>query len=400
MDLSELKRDISIGLRDDVNKQLVPGENIVISLPGSFGEALVITDRRAIVAREQASGLDLKSDVYAHLLSHVKGASVTALSNGGYLELELKPAVANIETARVYFPSSEDARFKGAADYLNNLPAYEVPAAPSTVTPAESGACPQCHAQVGEKDTFCAACGTALKMICLSCGEGCDPGSVFCPKCGRQMVEFKPSCHKCGARTMRWMTYCPDCGSIQHPVCVGCGVSISPDWTYCASCGRQLGAGGLDCRTSAALRRRVDQFEQAEKTATVPGPEPREAASSSPAEEHNRRGTELFESENFDGAITKYQDAVRLDPENSAYHCNLGMAYDEAGRDSEALAEYQTTLKLDPNDLTALLSIGYMYSENDRPDEAREAWNRVLQIAPDSAEAQEVKQNLQHQGEL
>ena len=46
------------------------------------------------------------------------------------------------------------------------------------------------------------------------------------------------------------------------------------------------------------------------------------------------------------------------------------------------------------------MSIGYMYSEKDEFDKSKEAWDRILQIAPDSAEAQEVQQNLRHQGEL
>lgn len=398
---SDLKRDISTGLRDEVSKHLAAGESIVISLPGSFGEALVVTDRRAIVAREQAHGLDVSSSVYAHLLSHVKGAVITPLANGGYLEMDLKPPVANIESARVYFPTSEDARFRAAAEYLASLPA----ATPQTVfntgaaAATEAGLCTSCGARIDRDASFCSACGSAVKIICRSCGQGSAPDAVYCSGCGRQMVEFVPSCQKCGARTTRWMSYCPDCGAMQSPICVGCGIQIMPDWTYCASCGRQLGAD-IDCRTSAALRRRSEQREPSPAAAATPVQEPGASASGNSAEEHNRRGTELFETEDFEGAIREYSAAVQLDPSNPAYHCNLGMAYDEADLDEQALAEYQKALELDPNDLTALLSLGYMYSETDRPDEARAVWNQVLQIAPDSAEAQEARQNLRHQGQL
>ncbi len=399
--ISDLKRDISVGLQDEVNKHLVPGENILVSLPGSFGEALVVTDRRAMVVREQANGLDVSCSVYAYLLSHVQGAAIAPLTNGGYLELELKPPAANTEAARVYFPMSEDARFRAAAEYLSSLPAISqpTPSSAGAVAVTEAGLCTACGASVDADAYFCSACGAAVKTICRSCGHGSDPGAVYCSGCGRQMVEFAPSCQKCGARTARWMSYCPDCGAMQSPICVGCGVQILPDWTYCASCGRQLG-GDIDCRTSAALRRRSEQRERSAVSADIPGPESKADASSITAEEHNRRGTELYEKEDFAGAIREYSAAVLLDPDNAAYHCNLGMAYDEADMDAEALAEYQRALELDPNDLTALLSIGYLYNENEQPDKAREAWNRVLQIAPDSAEAQEVRQNLQHQGEL
>ena len=85
---------------------------------------------------------------------------------------------------------------------------------------------------------------------------------------------------------------------------------------------------------------------------------------------------------------------------NATYHCNLAVALDEADRDEEALIEYEKTLQLDPNDLTALLSLGYMYNENFEMEKAQEVWQRVLNVAPDSAEAQEVRDNLRHQEEL
>ena len=392
-----------MGLQDEVTKLLAPGETIVISLSGSFGEALVVTDRRAMVAREQASGLDLTSNVYAHSLSHVGGAAVVPLGNGGYIELKLKPPVANIETARVYFPSSEDDRFNAAANYLSNLPTpREIAVAKSTAAAGgEPGICPGCKAKVDDSAAFCPGCGAALKTICLSCGHASPVGSIHCPGCGREMVEFSPDCAKCGARTMRWMSYCPGCGSMLRPICVGCGIQVQPDWTYCVSCGRQLGVDRLDVRACGSARKRMEQLKDSEtQPVPVTPSEPRQPVSTDPAEEHNKRGTALFESEDYDGAIVEFAAAVAIDPNRSAYHCNLGMAYDECDRDDEALAEYQKALGIDPNDLGALMSIGYMYSEKEEFDKSKEAWDRILQIAPDSAEAQEVQQNLRHQGEL
>jgi len=327
---------------------------------------------------------------------------VVPLGNGGYIELKLKPPVDNIETARVCFPSSEDDRFAAAAEYLSNLPAPREIAAPRpTAVAGEPGICPECKFGVDDRAVFCPACGAALKTICLSCGQPSEAGSVYCSGCGREMVEFSPACVKCGARTMRWMSYCPGCGSMLRPICVGCGIQVQPDWTYCASCGRQLGVDRLDVRACGSARRSIERLKDSEAQPAPATPsEVRQSDSTSPAEEHNKRGTALFESEDFEGAVSEFAAAAALDPNNSAYHCNLGMAYDEVDRHDEALAEYQKALELDPNDLTALMSLGYMYSENDEFDKSKEAWDRILQIAPDSAEAQEVQQNLRHQGEL
>ncbi len=94
------------------------------------------------------------------------------------------------------------------------------------------------------------------------------------------------------------------------------------------------------------------------------------------------------------------RSAVGLDPENSSYHCNLAIAYDENEQDDKAFGEYDRTLQLNPNDLTALLSLGYMYNENDEVDKAQAAWRKVIQIDPNCAEANEAEENLRNQDKL
>jgi len=124
------------------------------------------------------------------------------------------------------------------------------------------------------------------------------------------------------------------------------------------------------------------------------------APPTSAAEQHNLRGRELFDAEDYTGAISEFQAAAQMEPSNASYHCNLGVAYDENDQDDLALAEYEKTLAIDPNDLTALLSLGYMYNETGDADKAKAAWNHILEVAPQSAEAQEAQENLRHQGDL
>ena len=40
--IADLKTDFTMLLQEEFKKQLLPGENVVISLPGSFGEALAV----------------------------------------------------------------------------------------------------------------------------------------------------------------------------------------------------------------------------------------------------------------------------------------------------------------------------------------------------------------------
>ena len=413
----ELKHDLSMLLNQELAKQLMLGEMVSVSLPGSFGEAFVVTDKRAIVIRECESGRGC--DIHAYLLTSVTGAQAAASGTGGYMELKLAAAPAEPDQARVYFPAYDLSKFEEAAQFVEKLisaqpsPAQAVPAAPAGAEPS-GDACPQCGAQMDEYATFCEQCGSQLRQMCAQCGSASSAGSEFCRGCGRAMQELPVACHKCGARISRWMHFCTECGSILTQTCANCGSAVIEGWKYCPGCGRQLGTGYVNPRTAVA---RHIQSRLSEAEAGAPKAEPSIAAmgaqapqvtvgpaapedASKAAEQHNHRGRELFENEDVEGAIREFKAAVELDPGNASYHCNLAVALDESEQDGEALAEYENTLRLDPNDLTALLSLGYMYNENEEIDKAKEVWNRVLEIAPDSAEAQEAQTNLSNQQQL
>ncbi len=427
-----LKQDLSMMLDAELKKQLAPGESVEISLPGSFGEALAVTNRRAIVIRDCEGGVNAKCGVHSYPLAMVKGAEATSSGMGGYIELKLSQTPDNQDAARVYFPSYDMAKFKAAAERIGSAAlsqaAPEAPAAsaqsPAAVpaSAAEQATCPNCDARVDAEAVFCGQCGMQIRARCATCGGSSPMGSAFCESCGVKFEEFHTECHKCGTRVSRWQTYCTECGSILQQACAACGASVIDSWKYCPNCGRQLGSRSIDMRSNFARRLReraateTDQGEPAaQSTSTImgstptverpPAPTPQPAAAApaqqaAPAEQHNQRGRQLFDDGDLEGAIREFQSAVSLEPRNASFHCNLAIAYDENGQDDEALAEYERTLQLDPNDLTALLSLGYMYNENDQPDKAEEVWNRILEVAPHSAEAQEVQENLRHQEEL
>jgi Tfp pilus assembly protein PilF len=183
-------------------------------------------------------------------------------------------------------------------------------------------------------------------------------------------------------------------------------MSIQPGWKHCANCGRLLGSDRLDPRAAMNAQRRLQEMRASEAERDQPiktVPETHSdvsAVSTFVAEDYNRRGLKFFEEGDLEQAVREFKTAVEIEPENTSYHCNLAVAYDENDEDELAFAEYFKTLELDPKDLTALLSLGYMYNEHDERDKAEEVWNKVLAIAPDSPEAQEVRENLRHQDQL
>ncbi len=423
MDIN-LKRDLSLSLQDELRRRLVAGENVLISLPGSFGEALAVTDRRALVIRDSGSG-SAGFAVYAYPLALVKGADVASTGAGGYIEFKLADPVSEPDTARVYYPSYDAAMFQKAADSITQLVSPREPApAPepspasaeqtaSAVQPvaaapaAQAGSlCPKCRAAVEDRAAYCDQCGEQLRRVCPGCGGSSRMDASHCSVCGAEMVEYVPACAKCGSRVQRWMSYCTACGSAQHQNCLACGTALQPGWIYCGACGRELGSGALDPRASRSAMRRLDEFKEAQKEEIQPAAEAPKVEEPAPvtvqdtASAHNDKGRELFDSEDVEGAIREFEQAVRLDPNNGLYRCNLAVAYDENDQDELAFQEYGKALEIDPNDVTALLSLGYMYNEGDEREKAEEVWGKILQIAPDTPEAQEVRQNLAHQDEL
>lgn len=404
---ADLKKSLSMGLENALNAQLIPGESIIISLPGSFGEALAVSDKRAFVIRDCDTGLNAECKVFSYPAPDIVKADIVSSGTGGYIEFILSKPVADPEEARVYFPSYDLGIFQAAADYINRT-ASSVQAPPSTptatVTASVGNKCPKCSAAVEEYSIFCGSCGEQLRRICSECSASSPVGAQYCSHCGRKLVTFNPTCPKCGARILSWMRYCADCGSILEQVCIACGVAIRPGWTHCANCGRLLGSDRLDPRSAMNAQRRLQELHESESQAAKPVEPPASApestASQMVAEDYNKRGLKYFEDSQLEQAVHEFKTAVELEPDNASYHCNLAVAYDENDEDDLAFAEYSKTLELDPNDLTALLSLGYMYNEHEEQSKAEEVWNKILAIAPDSAEAQEVRDNLRHQDQL
>lgn|GEM_PF-1410374 len=422
--LADLKHELPMGLQNDLGKQMLPGEATIISLPGSFGEAFVVTDRRAIIIRDRGAGLNTVCDIFGYPLAKVTGAAAISSGVGGYIELNLTEPVTEQDSVRVYFPSYESDKFKAAADYLagtlkppeSDAEAAQSPRVAGISSQFGAGTCSKCGAKIEQGVAFCQQCGAQISAICAGCGGATPFGSAYCCNCGVAMLEFPPQCPTCGKRVRFWMIFCPDCGTYLHPQCMECGTRIQPEWKYCASCGRRIGSDQINPRSTQASMRRLQQLKETRRTsqdepeaqpvvtpapAAAPAPAVTSSlTSNSAAEEHNAKGRELFDNDDIEAAISEFEIAVSLDPGNASYHSNLAVAYDELERDDEALVEYNKALSIDPNDLTALLSLGYMYSEKAEFEKAKEVWDRVLEIAPQSAEAQEVRDNLRHQGEL
>lgn len=415
----QLVRDLPVNLERVFQEKVMQDEKAVISLPGAYGEAFILTCRRVMILREDTSSVTSSDRVNAYIypVGRVQGAKVGFSGIGGSLSLSLTDSPKEVEAFTVFFPSYEQSRFEAAAAVINQLAASDSHSTVSsldTTVPAQSlsgsdpqvaaGACPSCGTSVDGRSIFCQKCGVRLHDRCINCGSMIVTDEQFCTGCGLPRVEAVLLCPGCGtAVEQSWHNYCPKCGHILGQRCASCSSPLRTTWQYCAGCGRQVGSEtATPVQSLGRYTQRVNAKNDHQRTEEPVSfvEEIKAVGGTESASEHNQRGKELFDQEQIEVAIEEFRKAVLLDPSNAAYHCNLAVAYDEMDMDELAVAEYEAALKLNPTDTTALLYVGYMYSENDEMEKAEQMWRKVIEVAPGSAEAQEARECLEHRKDL
>ncbi|MEZ0371024.1 MAG: DnaJ domain-containing protein [Candidatus Sericytochromatia bacterium] len=94
------------------------------------------------------------------------------------------------------------------------------------------------------------------------------------------------------------------------------------------------------------------QQGQGHKKINASGP-PKEDYKTKEAEDAFKEGNVQFGKNDLDGAITSYQRAITILPDQSKYHSNLGRAYMMKGWKGMAQSAFKQALVLNPNDALA-----------------------------------------------
>ena len=98
------------------------------------------------------------------------------------------------------------------------------------------------------------------------------------------------------------------------------------------------------------------------------------------AEKLSCQGTILAQLQRYDEAVTRYQAALTLAPEEASYHHDLGAVLALLKRHEEALASYTEALRLRPAYASALRHQGRLYHELKRYEEAVISYNASLAL--------------------
>jgi stress-induced-phosphoprotein 1 len=119
--------------------------------------------------------------------------------------------------------------------------------------------------------------------------------------------------------------------------------------------------------------------------------EAKEYLNSDIAEEHKVKGTELFKTGNFPGAIKEFDEGLRRDPTNVALYSNRALAFIKLLVPASAMNDALKCLELDPTFVKGWARKGTCHQMMKEYHKAIEAFDKGLNLDPSSRECNDGK---------
>ena len=97
-------------------------------------------------------------------------------------------------------------------------------------------------------------------------------------------------------------------------------------------------------------------------------------------------GSAFYDKEDYDNALAVYRNALDLDPQNAKIHCNLGFLYWGKGDTDEAIREYELAIEFDKTYDIAYNNLGVIYLDDlGRVQKAIEMFKKSVECNPNYA---------------
>lgn len=97
-------------------------------------------------------------------------------------------------------------------------------------------------------------------------------------------------------------------------------------------------------------------------------------------------GSAFYDKEDYDNALTVYRRALELDPTNAKIHCNLGFLHWGKGDTDEAIKEYELAIEYDKTYDIAYNNLGVIYLDDlGRVQQAIELFKKSMEYNPNYA---------------
>jgi len=95
-----------------------------------------------------------------------------------------------------------------------------------------------------------------------------------------------------------------------------------------------------------------------------------------------RMAYELYENGQISQALVELEEAIEIDPSNSAWHFNKALALDAVGQFEDAIKEYEISLELNPFDTEILNSLAVDYTRTGQYDLAINVFEHIQELDP------------------
>lgn len=97
-------------------------------------------------------------------------------------------------------------------------------------------------------------------------------------------------------------------------------------------------------------------------------------------------GSAFYDKEDFDNALNVYRSALELDPTNAKIHCNLGFLHWGKGDTDEAIKEYELAIEYDKTYDIAYNNLGVIYLDDlGRVKQSVELFTKAIEYNPNYA---------------
>jgi Flp pilus assembly protein TadD len=99
------------------------------------------------------------------------------------------------------------------------------------------------------------------------------------------------------------------------------------------------------------------------------------------------RGQAYFSQQDYQAAVNDLNQIIRFNPQLVDAYIYRGASYDDLGEYEKAIADYNEAIRLDPEDAEVYTNRGASYNVLGKYNEAIQDLNKAIRLNPDSAEA-------------
>lgn len=97
-------------------------------------------------------------------------------------------------------------------------------------------------------------------------------------------------------------------------------------------------------------------------------------------------GNKFYAEQKYSEAISKYKEAIKINPQQWAYHFNLGLAYKKMSQDDQALSAFRQAHALNPESFSANKELGESLAKIGHFDEARVYYEKATVLNPEDVD--------------